>query len=198
MSNGKVLRIQQLNPYHNLTDNELVLDLIEGNELAFQEIYERYSLPIYRYIYSRIRKQEDSEEIIQEIFLWLWQKRATLSHIDLLKPYLYSAARHKIVNYIAHCAQREKYADHYRQHFTENVDTLNEQIDVSDFYSILEKSIVGLPKNCQTAFRLSRIEHLPIAAIAERMNLSTGTVENYIGQALKHLRATWGNHYQSE
>lgn len=187
-----------MSAYTSHSDNELLKLLASDNELAFQEIYERYSLPIFRYVYSRIRKQEDSEEIIQEIFLWIWEKRATLGHVDLLKPYLYSAARHKVVNYIAHCTQRDKYAEHYRHHTAEYADTLNEQIDISDFHSILEKSIAGLPKNCQTAFRLSRMEHKPIAAIAEQMNLSTGTVENYIGQALKHLRTAWGNHYRAE
>jgi RNA polymerase sigma-70 factor (ECF subfamily) len=61
-------------------------------------------------------------------------------------------------------------------------------MELKDLQQAIDERISELPKKCQTAFRMSRIEHEPIQRIAERMNISNRTVENYISQALKHLR----------
>lgn len=182
--------------YAHHTDAELVSGLAQGDALAFQEIYGRYALPLFRYACSRLKSKEESEEIVQEIFLWLWQKRAALGYVNPLKPYLFAAVRHKIASYIARSVLRDQYAQHYTLFSARYDNSASELTDISDFDAILEKSIAGLPQNCQTAFRLSRIEHMSIANIAKYMNLSTGTVENYIGQALKHLRQVWGTHFR--
>jgi len=170
--------------------------LVSGDQLAFKEIYDRYSQSLYWYVCNRIRSKEESEEILQELFLWLWKKHETLGHITELKPYLFSAARYKIVNYIDKSVVRDRYAEHYALYESTHDTSTEAYANLSDFDNILERSIANLPDNCQTAFRLSRIEQMPIAHIAERMNLSTGTVENYIGQALNHLRMVWGDHYK--
>ena len=179
----------------NHSDAELVHLLMAGDELAFHEIYTRYALPLYRYVCSRIKNSADSEEIIQEIFLWLWQKRSTLAHVDQLKAYLFAAARHKIASHLGRGVLHERYAQHYAMFSVQYDNSVNELMDVSDFHTLLEKSMAGLPPNCQRAFRLSRLEHMSIATIARQMNLSTGTVENYISQALKHLRSMWQKHF---
>lgn len=180
----------------NHTDVELMHLLTAGDENAFSEIYERHALSLYRYVCGRIKNGAESEEIIQEIFLWLWQKRTTLGHVDQLKAYLFAAARHKIASHLSRSVLQEKYAQHYALFSVQYDNSVNELSDVSDFQTLLEKSIASLPPNCQTAFRLSRLEHMSIANIAKRMNLSTGTVENYISQALKHLRTAWQKHFR--
>ncbi len=187
-----------MSSYAHHTDTELVQLLVGGDQLAFKEIYQRYSSLLYRYACSRIRNREESEEIIQELFVRLWEKRNTLAHVDPLKPYLYMAVRYRIVNYIEHTTVRDRYAENYKRFTATHTNNTDELTDISDFHSILEKTIAPLPENCKTAFRLSRIEEIPIANIAERMNLSSRTIENYIGQALKRLRAAWGDHYRIE
>ncbi|MEQ1584941.1 MAG: RNA polymerase sigma-70 factor [Cyclobacteriaceae bacterium] len=169
-------------------DKNLISLIVKNDECAFGLIYNKYSPLLYRYAYSRIRDKATCEEMIQEVFVWLWEKRATLSHVIALKPYLYAAIRHKIVDHIAHSVVRERYIQHYLLYESKHDNSLEDQTNVSDFFPQLEKYISVLPKNCQVAFRLSRLDHVPIPKIAEQMNLSTGTVENYISQALKHLR----------
>lgn len=162
--------------------------LTQGDQSAFEAIYNTYAPLLYRYAFSRIRDKETCEEMIQEVFVRFWEKRTTLAHVTALKPYLYAAIRHKIIDHIAHSIIRERYVQHYLLYETHHDNSLEEQTNVSDFFPQLEKYIAVLPKNCQVAFKLSRLDHVPIPKIAEQMNLSTGTVENYISQALRHLR----------
>ncbi|MEQ1586823.1 MAG: RNA polymerase sigma-70 factor [Cyclobacteriaceae bacterium] len=177
-----------MNIKEDFSDKELIQSLGKGDVALFETIYNSYSPLLYRYAYSRIRDKATCEEMIQEVFVWLWEKRATLGHVTALKPYLYAAIRHKIVDHIAHSVVRERYIQHYLLYEAQHDNSLEEQTNVSDFFPQLEKYIASLPENCQRAFKLSRLDHVPIPEIAARMNLSTGTVENYISQALKHLR----------
>ncbi len=179
-------------PYSTLDDLELLTLMGTGDEHAFTELYSRYAAPLYRYAYSRIHSQEDAEEILQEIFLWLWEKRHSLDHITALKPYLYSAVRYRVADRIAHSTIREKYASDFALFEDGCRNTTEELMNLSDIQTTVERTLAALPENCQKAFRLSRMEHLSISDIAARMNLSTGTVENYISHALKHLRGRLG------
>lgn len=187
-----------MDAYTSLADNQLVNLLQEGDRRAFEEIYRRYARLLLRFVAERITEKEDCEEIVQETFVWLWSRRESLYHVTELRPYLYGIVKHKIYNHIRHNIIRREYVDHFLK-FRSNIDNSNEELtNLSDVLRILDHSIAQLPDRCQTAFRLSRIEHMPIAAIAEQMNISSRTVENYITQALKHLREACAAFYKAK
>ena len=184
--------------YTSRADNELVALLQSGDQRAFEEMYRRYATLLFRYVADKLKDREDCEEIVQETFVWLWSHRDSLHHVTELRPYLYGIVKHKVFNYIRHNVIRREYIEHF-QKFGNGVDNSNEELtNLSDVLQVLDNSIAQLPERCQTAFKLSRVEHLPISAIAEQMNISTRTVENYITQALKHLRAAVSGFYRSD
>jgi len=186
-----------MDAYNSKADNQLVDLLHGGDRRAFEEIYRRYSTLLFRYVADRIFSREDCEEIVQETFVWLWSRRTSLDHVTELRPYLYGIVKHKVFNHIRHNVIKREYAEHF-QKFGASVDNSNEELtNLADVLRILDHSISQLPERCQTAFRLSRIDHLPIAAIAEQMKISSRTVENYITQALKHLRDTCSAFYKA-
>lgn len=193
---GTILRRRGMNPYHDVTDHVLVSHLLTGDRSAFEEIYSRYSTILFRYACDKTDRREDAEEIIQETFVWLWTHRESIGHVTELRPYLYGIVKHKIFNYIRHSLIRRKYAENYA-HFETTYDNSNiEWNDVVDMQNNIDRSIAQLPERCRMAFTLSRVEHLPIQTIAEQMNISSRTVENYITQALKHLRTTVPNYHE--
>lgn len=186
-----------MDAYSPKADNELVVLLQSGDRRAFEVIYRRYASLLFRYVADKLTRREDCEEIVQETFVWLWSHRQSLDHVTELRPYLYGIVRHKVFNYIRHNGIRREYADHFLK-FGSVVDNSNEeQNNLADVMKLLDNAIAKLPERCQVAFRLSRIEHLPIATIAEQMSISTRTVENYITQALKHLREAVSQFYRS-
>lgn len=194
---GFTLRRQGMNPYHDVDDQVLVRHLLTGDRFAFEEIYSRYSTILFRYACDKTDRREDAEEIIQETFVWLWTRRESIGHVTELRPYLYGIVKHKIFNYIRHSLIRRRYAENF-SHFETTFDNSNvEWNDVVDMQTNIDRSIAVLPERCRTAFTLSRMDHLPIQTIAEQMNISSRTVENYITQALKHLRETVPNYLDS-
>lgn len=177
----------------NLNDSDLLILLRKGEARTFELIYERFSGRLYHYINNRVNSKEVSEEIVQEIFLSLWGRRATLNITTSLEAYLFGAAKFSILTYIRSENVRKKYAAHFGSFSDDHVDNSHqEMMEVMDLRYCIERSIAALPERCRTAFHLSRIENEPISRIAERMKISHRTVENYLSQALKHLRTSLG------
>lgn len=173
--------------------NHILALLKEGNETAFESLYNHFSKQLFYFIYSRIKMKEATEEILQEIFVSLWNNRETLQINTSLDAYLHGAAKNKILSFIRAEQVRKKYAAELTQFAYEHSDnSIEEQMDVNDLQLSLQEKIAELPDKCQVAFRMSRLEHTPNSQIAEKMNISTRTVENYISQALRHLRTNLG------
>lgn len=177
-----------MRPAGDHTDYELVKLLLVGDELAFETIYRRYAADLNRFAFRKTGSREDAEEIVQEIFVWLWANRHNLEKITQLKNYLFEAAKNRILNFYRAARVRERYALAFSQFAAGLDNSVEESMDLSALNEVMEKSLHDLPERCQTAFRLSRMENIPISGIAEQMAISHRTVENYISQALKHLR----------
>lgn len=176
----------------NTNDHSDLLSLLKsGESKSFDIIYDRFADHLFDFICSRIRNKAVSEEILQEIFISLWRKRETLEITRTLEAYLFGSAKHKILTYIRSERVHRKYAEDFVLFAAQHYDNSNEEMmDVKDLQHCIDLKISQLPEKCRLAFRLSRVDHQPIQQIAERMNISKRTVENYLSQALKHLRTS--------
>lgn len=171
----------------------ILLSLKQGDKLAFEFIYDSYVGRLFSFINGKIRVKEISEEIIQEIFVSLWMNRASLEIHTSIEAYLFGAAKNQVLNYIRKEYVRREYAAEFSRLASEQYDnSVVEQINLADLQTTIEQKVAELPDQCQAAFRMSRMEHKSIPKIAEKMNVSTRTVENYISQALRHLRSSLG------
>lgn len=174
-------------------DLMLVTLLKQGNALAFQKIYNCYWNKLFAYTYNRLHIREASEEVVQDVFFSLWAKRESIIITSSLSAYLYGATRHRLLNELRSVKVRKIYASDYGSFIKNLYDNSNiEQQDVKDLEDSIEARVSKLPKQCQAVFRLSRHEYIPNQSIAERLRISTKTVENYLTQALKHLRTSLG------
>jgi RNA polymerase sigma-70 factor (family 1) len=178
----------------HIHDDLMLVNLLkQGNELAFQKIYNSYWHKLFAYTYNRLHIRGTSEEVVQDVFFSLWAKRESIMITSSLSAYLYGATKHRLLNELRSVKVRKAYASDYSSFIQNLYDNSNvEQQDVNDLEHSIEARISELPKQCQTVFRLSRQEHVPNQSIAERLNISTKTVENYLTQALKYIRTSLG------
>lgn len=185
-----------MNLYQNHSDKELVDLLIEGNEKAFAAIYERYAFSLYRYAAKNIQDTEECKEIVQDIFESLWKRHAELQHVSVLDAYLFRTVRYKIIRYAQHQTVKRKYAAHYRlfEAVFESGDEASREPE--NIEALIEKGLNELPERCQLAVRLRLKENLSNSDIAKRMNITKGTVKNYMVTALNHLRASYAKLYK--
>ena len=180
--------------YKDHTDQALLRLLQAGDELAFETIYRRYAEELNRFAFRKTRGRAEGEEIVQEIFVWLWSNRQNLEKITHLKTYLFQAAKNRILNYFRAEKVRDGYALDFAKFEADRDNSGEEEMNLSALTEVIEKSLGDFPERCQTAFRLSRMQNMPISGIAEQMAISHRTVENYISQALKHLRKKIESH----
>jgi len=173
----------------HFNDNELVTKIAKGDHSAFKEIYTRYFKELYRYCTNSIGAREDCEEIIQDVFISLWERRAELE-IDSLKAYLFSSIKYKVIHYIKHQAVKRKYEEHYRHFEIAYVaPTEPEQaVHMLPLHTRINESLQGLPDRCREAFQLRLEQNLTNSEIAQRMHISKRTVEDYMTTAFAHLR----------
>ncbi|MBC8153322.1 MAG: RNA polymerase sigma-70 factor [Bacteroidetes bacterium] len=172
------------------TPNETVIDDIRiGNEVVFETVFRQYYAPLCRYARPILGDADEAEEVVQTVFLTIWERRGSLLITTSLKAYLYRAVHNRCLNRIH---QQSVQAGHRQQAATEYYAEAvgpTEGLLADELHSRLQKAIDRLPEQCRRAFELSRFEELSYKDIANRLGIATKTVENQIGKALRMLRA---------
>lgn len=179
--------------YADHTDMELLRLLEQDDTRAFEAIYHRYAPDLNRFACRKTGDRDTSAEIIQELFVTLWTGRRELPQIGNLRTYLFQAAKNRILNYFRAAKVRERYAESFARFAAIHSREGEEQLAVEELRRSIDQGLAGLPKKCQRAFRLSRFHHMELPGIAREMSISQRTVENYISQALRHLRKKFGS-----
>jgi len=173
----------------NLTDdNELYRKLKVGDQQAFKVLFQKYYSALCHYGFQLLQDSEMAEEIVQELFVRIWEKRESLTIESSVKHYLFISVKNQCLNHLQHQKIRRQYADKMMKSSEQEIDTEQYFMEV-ELIKRIEKSIESLPPKRQEIFRLSREQGLKYKEIAEELNISIKTVEAQMGLALKFLRA---------
>lgn len=176
----------------NLTDEELVTLLNQGSEAAFTEVYGRYWGQLYIHALKMLHDEARAQDVVQETFIRLWQKRTELTPGGSLQAYLYRAIQRRVLNDIRDRQVRSRYADLFAQyidhHGNQTLDRLHEQELLAAIDGIIRK----LPARMREIFELSRYENLNHAEIATRLDIAPATVKRQVSNALRILKDELG------
>lgn len=173
-----------------LSERQLLLSLQQGDESAFTEIYTRYSRKLLAIAFNYSRDPDLAEEIVQDIFLSLWERSSSLQ-IESLDAYLATAVKFAIFRQIYTQKKRIELA---KTHYKIETIVLDEDKIYAKFLDEYIQGIIEtLPKKCRIVFQYSRNMHLNNKEIAEKMNISEKTVESHMTKALKTIRNNLSN-----
>lgn len=173
-----------------MVDNRdrLLEGLKNGDKLIFEEIYREYYIPLCYYCLRYTENFEASEEIVQELFLKLWEKHKELEINSSLNAYLYRAIQNYALNFLSKEKTKDKYIVlHDRQPY----DTFENglvKLEEEELRKILKLAILKLPEKRRRIFELSRFDGLKYGKIASQLSISVKTVETQMTKALKYLR----------
>lgn len=169
-----------------LTGQDL-LSLIEGGDAeAFTEFYSDTFKKLILVADRYVRSVHIAEEIVQDVFVKIWEDKTQLSGINSIQSYLYRSVANASINHINREKNLEKHHLKIAEHLTEeDVELLNEQ---NELIVLLHQEIAKLPEKCQRVFVLSRLEGKKYKDIAVLLQISEKTVENHMGNALRILR----------
>ncbi|SEP29874.1 RNA polymerase sigma-70 factor [Mucilaginibacter sp. OK283] len=172
------------------TDQQL-LDLIRTDDRgAFTELYNRYWDKTYAVALHRLDDEHEAEEVVQEVFLSIWQRRATLQLTHTVATYLSVAVKYKVINHLAKQHRRQLQHDELTITSPVVADSTADWLHEKELRQLLEKTVSQLPEKCRIVFLLSRDENKTYAEIAAELNISQKTVEAHMSKALRELRET--------
>jgi len=162
----------------------------------FEKIYSVYFPKLVRFAREFVLSTEDAENIIQDIFIYLWEHQEVLKSISNLNAFLFVLVKNRCIDFIRQKKlqeqKREEFESVTKKEFKLKIYALQQfdenALSVNDIEAILNEAINSLPEKCREIFSLSRMEALTHKEIAERLNISTKTVENQITTAIKKLR----------
>jgi RNA polymerase sigma-70 factor (ECF subfamily) len=155
----------------------------------FQEIFYKYYEPLCKYAFTIVKEPHSCEDIVQETFLRIWEKKQNLIGSEELTWYLYTAIRNNCLSFLEK-KQKTVLGDFNGQ---EIIDTPGESpaplATEADYDTLLKKALENLPPKCREVFVLSRVSNLTYKQISDSLGISIKTVENQMGKALKILRS---------
>jgi len=168
------------------SDFELLTEIRGGSYAAFKLLFQRYYSPFCRYACYFLDDEVAAEDIVQDIFLGLWEKRKSIQITDSVKFYLSRSIRNKCLNIIKHSKIKDGYSAAIEEKLSPEIDQI--EYEYFELRLQIENCIEKLPPRCQEIFQKSRFEQLKQKEIAEEMDISIRTVKVQINKALQLLR----------
>jgi len=170
------------------SDKELVVLLNSSDETAFRELYIRYKDRLWNYIFSFLKSEDESDDLIQEIFIHLWELRHSVNPELSFSSFIYTMTKNKVLNYF-----RDKDLDlQYRRSIKVSTPVEMESIDSDIIYleyqKILVAAIEQLPPQRKRIFNMSRIEHKTYKEIAAQLGISVSTVQEHVSASLHFIK----------
>lgn len=179
--------------FGKFSDEKLSLLLFNGDEAAFEEIFNRYWLKLYISACKRIKSPEVAEEIVQDLFAMLWIKRESLQIHTSLAAYLFTSVRYIVINHLQKEIVRKNYKDSFITSEICYDYSTEETVLLNDLTRSIDKEVGCLPTKCRSVFELSRKENKTNREIAEFLGISEKTVEGHLTKAIRQLKIGLSN-----
>lgn len=161
---------------------------IPRDEASFGEMYTTHFRGMYSYAYTILKDGEQAEEMVQSVFVKLWERKNDLQVESSLKSYLYRMVHNDCMNMLKHETVKAKFVKEKMYAMQNENESAGKKIQATELEAKLKEALRELPEQCRTIFQLSRFEDLKYREIASQLGIAEKTVENQMGKALKLLR----------
>ena len=180
--------MKRCSPYQSYPDTALVSLLKLGDHDAFTEIYERHVAALYRHAYKVLQDADICNDLVQEVFLTMWEKREALQVSGALAAYLHRAVRNRALDVISHGQVADKYIDSIREFANRGLWTVDEALREKELLAIIEAEKAKLPPRMRQIYELNREHDLSYREIGEQLAISEKTVKKQVHNALRVIR----------
>lgn len=179
----------------DMNENEVLLTkLRNGDELAFAQIYNQYRSKMYTYAYNLCKSSETAEEIVQEVFIRLWQKKAQINTELNFSAYLKKITLNHVLNHLKKVAREKSLQDEIFQYIETIRNTTEDNLLEKELLKTYDEAIENLPPQKKIIYQMSRNEEMSHDQIAEKLNISKNTVKNHMVEATKFIRSYVSKH----
>lgn len=185
--NNKCQLLSELTPY----EKTLLLDAIAaGDEAAFSRIYDHYQPGVRTYVVRLVKIPELADDLVQDIFIKLWEKRKTLPEVKCFSAFLFTIARNHSLNSLQAIARSDQALPDLIRHFqTHRAD--DETLD-KDYLRFIEKALAAIPPRSREVFRLCREQSMSYEQAAAELGISRNAVKKHMVAVMRNLREAAG------
>lgn len=158
----------------------------KGCTITFESIYNTYSDRIYSYVFRQCRSESIADEVVQHVFVRVWEKRSLLSLEHTLESQLFRMAKTIYIDELRKAAHRRRYLE--SQQLNQYLESIEEKIEYKNELELVLSLIEDMPPKRKQVFLMNRVENFSYLEISKKLSISPRTVENHIALALKYLR----------
>lgn len=159
--------------------------MFADKEKKFEDVFRSHYKELHHYVFKMLQDADLAEEVVQQVFLGLWERDWEAEIHTSLRAYLYKSVYHSSLNLLKREQVKRRYVD-YKVHQPDALDYAD-QSDTA-LKQDLNKALGSLPEKSRLVFEMSRFQELKYQEIAELLDLSIKTVEGHMTKALRHLR----------
>lgn len=172
------------------SNSELILLIQKDDKIAFYNIYERYCKRLHGFVLRYIKQNEDAEEIVQEVFVKIWESRNKIDAYSSFEAFLFTIAYNTTISILRKRIYEQKYLEHLRYiQNPDNAPDLIDEIHFNELNNTLQVLLNQLTPRQQEIFKLSREAGLTHAQIAKKLDISVNTVKKHISNILTFLKS---------
>ena len=170
-------------------ERELLQRCVEGDRQAFAILYSHYAPLLYKAVYPLTnRSKEDTEEIIQELFVKVWDRRDNMLTIQSFRPFIFRMARNRVIDWYRKKESKKSYCTFYSENYRDESVSVTDDLLFEEYYAIAMEAIDKLPPRQKQIFNLRHTEDLSLSEIAAELRISLHAVKKQLYQATRFIR----------
>lgn len=177
-----------MKPITPTDEKALLLRLQDGDEQAYTFLYQQYHPALYLYAFRLSNDEDDAADLVQELFIYIWDKRRQLTFTTSFRAYLYRSIRHRFLNLEEHRKVRSTFKTNFQDYLNRGENNTETYIAESELFQRIDALVAKLPVNMGKVFQMRNENHTD-KEIATRLDISEKTVRNLMSEAVKSFRA---------
>jgi len=178
----------------SMQDRDLILLLTRNDEDAFRELYFRYKDKLWYYCFGFLKSKEETDDLIQEVFIRLWELRGFIDPNLSFSSFIYTMTRNRILNYFRNMDVELQVKRALLLKESVQEETTESDLIFTEYRQILTDAIDRLPVQRKKIFNMSRMENLTHKEIASRLGISVHTVQEHISESLRFIKKYFAQH----
>lgn len=174
--------------YDGFPEKELIIMLQQDDEEALRPLYESHIKPLHYFILRIAKSKQLAEDVVQDVFLKIWDSRKQIDPDQPFKTFLYTIAKRHLLNMLKRVQHETFILDEIRKYTATTERTTDLELEYSESNELLREAVEKLPAQCKTIFLRCKIEGKPYKQVAAELGIAEGTVHAQMVKALKIIR----------
>lgn len=176
------------------SDIELVGQIAKGDETAFSSLFYTYKDRLYGFVFSLTRSSAQAEDIVQDVFLKIWQNRAQLEDVENISAYIFKMVRNYAIDKLRRLAKEIEIREILIAEDT-HLHTPEKELLRKEQRELIQKALEKLPSQQRKIYSMHRLQGMKFDEIAQELGLSISTVKNHIFRASENIRTDLSSYY---